>query len=155
MRIIVLPSGSATNDDVIAIDNSTNGTRKLGLETYIDGKIDVDSLTAATAVDDTDVYRIKRSTSWMKMTWATIKSAINTLIAGERPIHLSSSVTSLPKTISDAKITADHRVVDMKITGATTSYVLAWTTAAGSVTFSLSSGTFSNSTFDFDLEITQ
>ena len=71
------------------------------------------------------------------------------------PIHLSQSVTSLPKTISDARITANHRVTDMKITGATTAYVVSWTTSAGSVVFSLSSGTFSSSTFDFNLEVTQ
>ena len=110
MRITGLPTGSVTSDDQIAIDNTTNGTRKVNLSTYL---------------------------------------------ASNRPIHKTESVTSLPKTITDANITASHRVVDMKITGATTSYVLSWTTSAGSVVFSLSSGTFSSSTFDFNLEITQ
>ena len=154
MRIINLPTGSATSDDQIGVDNSTNGTRKIGLQDYVDGKIDVSSLTEANAVDDTDVYRIKRSTSWLKITWATIKSAINSLISADRPIHLTTSVTSLPKVVYDTHITANHRVVDMKITGATTSFVLAWTTASGSVTFSLSSGTLSSCTLDYDLEIT-
>ena len=71
------------------------------------------------------------------------------------PIHKSGSLSSLPTTVSDANITANHRVTDMKITGATTSFVLSWTTAAGSITFSLSSGTFSACTIDYNLEVTQ
>ena len=106
MRIIGLPSGSVASSDVIAADNSTNGTRKIPIRQMI-------------------------------------------------PIHKSGSLSSLPATVSDANITANHRVTDMKITGATTSFVLAWTTAAGSITFSLSSGTFSACTIDYNLEVTQ
>ena len=71
------------------------------------------------------------------------------------PIHRSDSITSLPKTISVTGCTTNHRVVAPLITGATTSFVLAWSTASGSVTFSLSSGTFSSCTVDYNLEITQ
>ena len=71
------------------------------------------------------------------------------------PIHKSGSLSSLPTTVSDSNITANHRVTDMKITGATTSFVLAWTTAAGSVTFSLSYGTFSACSIDYNLEVTE
>ena len=126
MRIIALPTGTVSTTDQIAIDNSSDGTRKLTLDTYVQAEAAAQASTVASG-----------------------------LIAADRPLHFSSSVTSLPKTISDAKITADHRVTDCKITGATTSFVVAWTTSAGSVVFSLSSGTFSNSTFDFNLEITQ
>jgi len=118
MRIKDLPSGTVQSTDDIAIDNSTNGTRRVGLSTYVDAQ-------AASAV------------------------------SSNRPIHRSDSITSLPKTISVSGCTANHRVVAPLITGATTSFVLAWSTSSGSVTFSLSSGTFSSCTVDYNLEITQ
>lgn len=130
MRIIGLPSGTVQSTDDIAIDNSTNGTRRVGLSTYVDGEVTAVATPIAT-------------------------SEASSAVSSDRPIYRSDSITSLPKTISVTGCTANHRVVAPLITGATTSFVLAWSTASGSVTFSLSSGTFSSCTVDYILEITQ
>ena len=82
-------------------------------------------------------------------------TAASTAIANALPINFSESVASLPKTISDARITADHRVVDLKFVGASSPFVVGWTTSTGSIVFSLTSGTFSSCTFNFELEKTQ
>lgn len=110
MRIIQLPSGTVQSTDQIAIDNSTNGTRKINLPDYINA---------------------------------------------ERLIHKTTSLSSLPTTVNDASITSNHRVVSSQITGATTSFVIAWATANGSITWSLSSGTFSACTVDYYMGIPQ
>jgi len=161
-----------------------------GIPAYVDDELEVTTLTEAVAVDDDDLYRIKNGSTWYKIAWSTIRSAIaslietyfpltiahggtgadtasdardnlgvTTAIEAERPYHFTESVTALPKTftISDdaryANITSAFSITDMIITGNTTSYKVDWTTAVdGEVTFSLNSGTFSASTFEFDLE---
>jgi len=161
-----------------------------GIPAYVEDELEVTTLTEAVAVDDDDLYRIKNGTTWYKIAWSTIKSAIaslietyfplaignggtgadnasdardnlgvTTAIEAERPYHFTESVSALPKTftISDdaryANITSAFSITDMIITGNTTSYKVDWTTAVdGEVTFSLNSGTFSASTFEFDLE---
>ena len=161
-----------------------------GIPAYVEDELEVTTLTEAVAVDDDDLYRIKNGTTWYKIAWSTIRSAIaslietyfpltiahggtgadtasdardnlgvTTAIEAERPYHFTESVTALPKTftISDdaryANITSAFSITDMIITGNTTSYKVDWTTAVdGEVTFSLNSGTFSASTFEFDLE---
>lgn len=110
MRITALPEGSLVSTDYMAVDNPTNGTRKVNIYDYIEAKV---------------------------------------------PIHFSEAATALPKTISDARITADHRVVDLKFDGASSPFVVSWTTSAGSLVFSLTSGTFTACTLDFDLVLTQ
>ena len=161
-----------------------------GIPAYVEDELEVTTLTEAVATDDDDLYRIKNGTTWYKIAWSTIKTAIanlietyfpltiahggtgantasdardnlgvTTAIEAERPYHFTESVTALPKTftISDdaryANITSDFSITDMIITGNTTRYMVDWTTAVdGEVTFSLNSGTFSASTFEFDLE---
>lgn len=130
MRIVLLPSGTVTSSDQIAIDNSTNGARKVGLQSYVQ-----DSVNSA----ETSIL-------------SSVTTMISTAVTNDRPIHVSEAVTSLPKTISDARITADHYVVDMKFIGASSPFSIDWTTASGSVDFALTSGTFSSCTFDFELE---
>lgn len=65
-------------------------------------------------------------------------------------LHVSTTITSLPKTISDSRITSAMRVANAQF-GTPSALVTnpAWTTADGSIVFS---GTISGSTTaDFDL----
>ena len=155
--------GTGTGD-MKKSDYDTNNTVLTagGIPSYVQQEVtsavDVDGLTAATSVDDTDVYRIKRATTWLKITWETIKNAVKSLIADDRPIHKSTSLSTLPTTVYDTNIDGDMICSDIVIDGATTSLKLRWTTADGdanndpSVTWSLESGTFSACTVEYNLQ---
>ena len=68
------------------------------------------------------------------------------------PIHFTVSVTSLPCTVSDARITAAMRVIEAVLgTPSAVTTDLTWTTAAGSVVFSGTLASGGSTTLDFDL----
>lgn len=106
-----------------------------GIPDYVDGVVDVDTLTEATGVNDTDVYRIKRSGSWLKITWDTLKTAIKNLIAGDRPVKVSGTISSGTTTLTKTEIKASMDEVRIVLgnPSAITS-AINWTTADGSIT---------------------
>ena len=73
------------------------------------------------------------------------------------PIHFSATISSLPLTISDARILADtsteeSRVADVELgTPSALTSDLSWTTASGSVTFSGTLASGGSTTIEFDI----
>ena len=78
-------------------------------------------------------------------------SSMQSEITNNKPKHFSITLSSLPRTVNDANITADMRVIESTLADPSviTSDNLSYTTAAESITFT---GTINGSTtFDFDL----
>lgn len=69
-----------------------------------------------------------------------------------KAIHFTVSITALPCTVTDSRITADMRVIEAVLgtPGAVTTD-LGWTTAAGSIVFSGTLASGGSTTLDFDL----
>lgn len=69
-----------------------------------------------------------------------------------KAIHFTVSITELPFTVTDSRITADMRVIEAVLgtPGAVTTD-LGWTTAAGSIVFSGTLASGGSTTLDFDL----
>ena len=71
---------------------------------------------------------------------------------GEVPIHFTASITSLPHTVTDSRITAGMRVIEAVLgTPSAVTTDLGWTTANGSIVFSGTLASGGNTTLDFDL----
>lgn len=68
------------------------------------------------------------------------------------PIHFSVTVSALPKTVTDSRITASMRVIEAVLgTPSAVTTDLTWTTSAGSVVFSGTLASGGSTTLDFDL----
>lgn len=69
-----------------------------------------------------------------------------------KALHFTVSITELPCTVTDSRITADMRVIEAVLgtPGAVTTD-LGWTTAAGSIVFSGTLASGGSTTLDFDL----
>jgi len=81
-------------------------------------------------------------------TWQQVTDYID---ANAIPIHKSTSLTSLPTTVSDANIDSNMEVSGLVYTDNMSYFVLDWATGTGTVTFSLNSGTFTSCTIEYDI----
>lgn len=67
-------------------------------------------------------------------------------------LHKTATLNAASVTVSDSRITANHRVCNATFgTPSSLTSDVSWTTAAGSVTFTQTLATDSSTTIDFDL----
>lgn len=161
-KIVVVDSSDSNKvvKSTVSFDGSTTTkalTPKGTFETFLQSHQSLSAYAPLDSPELTGTPTAPTATAGTNTTQIATTAFVKTAVTDEKPMHFSESVTSLTsaKIISDARITASHRVVDLKFVGANTTFTVAWSTADGSVTFTLSSGTFSSCTFDFILELTQ